>query len=121
LPGYFQKLRQRVIDANLDLPEPVKRYFGGRPTPLATNTRKQLPAWCKAHGYTEDQRGLLNSFVKFLVQREAYHRAVAAGVVRMNLDGNETGPPTADHRAYAEERLAALQQQQRPKPRPDDA
>jgi len=55
-----------LVEAGLELPQPMQSALEGMFMPLAVSTRELLPAWCAAHGYTDDQVTVLSKAIRAL-------------------------------------------------------
>ena len=116
MSAYLKKLVDEFTGAGLELPVPVARYFAGEACPFALDTRKRLPEWCAAHGYSEAQRQVLRQLIGLIVRRKDYLRAIIAGANRMDLDGADTGPVSEPDRETARAAIIAMRQKSQAKP-----
>ena len=106
--SHLRQLASKITESGLPLPAPIASFIDGRPRPLAYSVRDNLPGWCAANGYSEDQQESLANIVRIIVRHDRYLKVVAAeSTERVDLDGQVEAPVSDEDRDNAAKVLSA--------------
>jgi len=118
-PSYFVRLLDEIRARGLEIPA----VLADVPTPLALETRRDLPTWCELRNYDRAACELLDKAIAIHVGSAAYLKAVSNELaIRHDLDGCPVSPVseldrhTAAMRLYLKEIRAAERAPAKPAP-----
>ena len=89
--------------------------------PLALSIRDEVAAWIHRQGLEERAARAVLSALQHHCSRRTYQQGVAAGGMRINLQGEPIEPVTPEGQAHAHQRIAQILASREARPRPAPA